>query len=278
MAFKMIFTDLDGTFLNEKGTISNENLEALERLYELGIMLVPVTGRALNAVPREVRENPRVRYVISSNGASIYDKETGKSTCSFIKHDDFLKLRAISKKYQSFPIIHHNNKVIISKDKYDNREPYPFTEYHEAYFKNYSTPIDNFDTWLDAVSGEIELVVSYFKTPAARLAFVEDIRKVKTLNCTASSPDNIETASVYASKGNAVKMLCQQIGVDISDVIAVGDGDNDPSMIAAAGLGLAVSNASDAVKSVAKRIICSHREHILKYIYENIILKENGNA
>jgi hydroxymethylpyrimidine pyrophosphatase-like HAD family hydrolase len=62
-------------------------------------------------------------------------------------------------------------------------------------------------------------------------------------------------------------------GIGIENTIAVGDSDNDMSMIKAAGLGLAVSNACDELKAIADKVICSNDEHNIKYIYENILNK-----
>ena len=57
----------------------------------------------------------------------------------------------------------------------------------------------------------------------------------------------------------------------LTDVIAVGDSNNDSSMIEQAGLSLAVANACDALKELADQTICDHSEHIAKYVLENFI-------
>ena len=65
--------------------------------------------------------------------------------------------------------------------------------------------------------------------------------------------------------------LAEKIGVDIADTVAVGDSGNDVTMLEAAGLGLAVSNATEPAKSAADKIICSNEENIAVYIVENIL-------
>ena len=91
--------------------------------------------------------------------------------------------------------------------------------------------------------------------------------------CTAHA--NIGYLEVYSSdagKGKALIALADMLGIDIADVIAVGDSKNDSSMIEEAGLGLAVANACDALKELADQTICDNSEHIAKYVLEKFIL------
>ena len=77
MKYQLIATDLDGTLLDETGRLSPKNLSALETLTRMGVTVVPASGRALEEMPKEILECPFFRYYIASNGAGIYDKETG---------------------------------------------------------------------------------------------------------------------------------------------------------------------------------------------------------
>ena len=145
MKHKIIFTDIDSTFLSSKCTVSEENLEALRALREMGVTVVPVTGRAHSAIVEQIRENENIRYVISSNGACILDKETGEKSCVFLKPEAADGLASLFSRYNCFPIVHVDNKVIIDNARYQNRAPFHFSKYHEEYFVNFSTPIDDFD-------------------------------------------------------------------------------------------------------------------------------------
>ena len=87
-----------------------------------------------------------------------------------------------------------------------------------------------------------------------------------------SDPHNLEVFLSVAGKGNALKALSDAIDVDISDTVAVGDSTNDISLIKAAGLGLAMENACDALKIAADKVICNNDEHSAKYILDNFIL------
>ena len=70
---KIIALDMDDTLLNSEKHLSSRNKEALQKASELGIQIVPATGRLYNAIPDEVRELDFINYAIVVNGANIYD-------------------------------------------------------------------------------------------------------------------------------------------------------------------------------------------------------------
>ena len=70
---KLLAFDLDGTTITQHKYLSRENREALVRAQERGVLLVPATGRMKDFVPEEILSLPGVRYVITANGAAVYD-------------------------------------------------------------------------------------------------------------------------------------------------------------------------------------------------------------
>ena len=74
---RLIAFDMDGTVLDDHKKILPQTKEVLERLAEQGIELVPATGRPFCGLSPEIERLQGVRYVITCNGAGIYEKETG---------------------------------------------------------------------------------------------------------------------------------------------------------------------------------------------------------
>ena len=91
-----------------------------------------------------------------------------------------------------------------------------------------------------------------------------------------SSPVNLEVYSSEAGKGKTLSALADKLGIDIADVIAVGDSTNDAQLVKTAGLGLAMENACDDLKAIADRVICNFSEHSARYILENFIQKSDS--
>lgn len=74
------------------------------------------------------------------------------------------------------------------------------------------------------------------------------------LAATSSNSANIELNSVRAGKGSGLLALCKALGIDPEDTVAFGDGSNDISLLRAAGRGVAMANAADAVKTAADAV------------------------
>ncbi|MBQ0079000.1 MAG: HAD family phosphatase, partial [Eubacterium sp.] len=78
MSIKLIALDLDGTTLNEKGRITDRTRTTLEAAAEGGVNIVVATGRPFTALPADIFDVSAIRYVITSNGASITDLKEDK--------------------------------------------------------------------------------------------------------------------------------------------------------------------------------------------------------
>ena len=87
------------------------------------------------------------------------------------------------------------------------------------------------------------------------------------LNVVRSNDIQIEITDKTTSKAGALKFLAEKFNVDISQTIAVGDGGNDASMLAFAGLGIAVKNAEELAKKSAKVVLdYSNEEDAIMHI------------
>ena len=89
--FQILACDLDGTLLDSNSKVSERNIEAIEQMTRRDVHFVPCTGRTYAEVPREIRENKNVRYVILSNGADVVDTKTGDKLFSRYISDDAAK-------------------------------------------------------------------------------------------------------------------------------------------------------------------------------------------
>jgi Cof subfamily protein (haloacid dehalogenase superfamily) len=94
-------------------------------------------------------------------------------------------------------------------------------------------------------------------------------------NCYASRPKFLEFVGAETSKGDALQKIGESYGIGKSEMIAIGDSDNDISMLEYAGLGVAMGNASDEVKKVCQRIAPSNNEDGAAKVIEEFIIKEN---
>ena len=94
--------------------------------------------------------------------------------------------------------------------------------------------------------------------------------RAKEFNILRSDEIYYEILPKNSSKGNLLEKLAEILGVDMKNTIAVGDNDNDISMLETAGTGYAVSNASQGAKEAADIITVSNEEHAIAKIIEEL--------
>ena len=115
----------------------------------------------------------------------------------------------------------------------------------------------------------IEVISVFFKNYADKVECKRILEADPMLKTVEVSEYNLEIVNIDSGKGNALLTLAEMLGIDRDATIALGDSDNDRAMICEAGLGLAVSNASDELKAIADGVICSNDEHSAKYVLEH---------
>ena len=272
MQYKILASDLDKTLLDNDGNISPENWAAIEKMQDLGVQFVPTTGRSFKEMPQELQESPAIRYYITSSGAVVYDKKTGKSYDFAIRQP--LAREALDGVYQ-YPIclfFHADNNTFAEASTH-NAEDYSafhMNSYWIPYTLKMLKPVEDLKTFAYNAP-EYESFTAFFKNredlEACKAFFGKDPR----LQVCQTDPWNMEICNAEAGKGAGIRRLAELLDVPIQQTIAVGDSLNDMTMLKTAGLSLAMSNALPEVKAVADAVICSNLEHGMAYILDHYI-------
>lgn len=272
MNYKLIACDLDGTLFDSEGNLSNENSRAITELSCLGVHFVPTSGRTFSDIPECVRDHPSVRYIIHSSGAVVYDRQT-ENRISFCLPKDLSEkvLKALLSTEVHLSVRRFGNTYVdVRKMTPESFSYYNVWNVHSELLVDYAIPISDFEKEILDFDN-VEMISAFFKDDRELEAVREVLSSDKMLNIVSSCPHNLEIIYSQASKGKALSKLAEQLSLPISETIAVGDSENDISMIKTAGLGLAMANAADLVKNAADKIICHCDEHAIKYIKNNII-------
>lgn len=274
MQYQIVASDLDKTLLGDDRSISRENWLAIEKLHARGIQFVPASGRAYEEMPVELLESPLIRYYIASDGASVHDKKTGKNY--ELAMPQALGHRVLDVVF-SYPV---NVMIHADTNGYVDARTHNAGDYADYHMNDYwiEFALDKEKTVPDLKSfayslPAIQSVVPFFKNMEDLIACRESLSREPGLLIAQTDPYNLEIFSASAGKGNALRLLADVLGADRSATIAVGDSTNDYTMVMAAGLGLAMSNAVPELKAAADAVICSNNEHAAKYILEHYIEK-----
>lgn len=260
----MLFcTDLDGTLYNDDKIISDENLNAIEYFKSEGGLFTFITGRH-HIVSRDVYEEIKPNAPIGSlNGGGLYDYEKEKYLWHAILPGNAIEL--VAQVYEELPTV--GFQLNVENDIFFCRNNSAM-EYLRKIMP--STPID---CHYSEVNETLLKVVFSVETEHD----MESVIKLLHAHPKADEFDFIRSELAYyeilpknTSKGNGLKKLAENLGIDMKKTIAVGDYNNDISMIRFAGAGYAVSNAVDEAKAVADYVTVGNNESAIAKILEDI--------
>ncbi|MBR6793586.1 MAG: Cof-type HAD-IIB family hydrolase [Clostridia bacterium] len=272
MDYKIIASDLDGTLLQYDGSVSSENWKAIEQLREKGVQFVPASGRSFREMPAELRESPLIRYYITSDGTTVYDKET--DTTHELPLPQGLAKEVLDKVYQ-YPMclmIHADINSYVDAATHNEADYIRYNldqRWRDFTFATNRT-VENFKEFAYGLERP-QSIIPFFERMEDLLECKQYFEANPELIVAQSDPYNLEIFHRKAGKGNALMLLADLLGVDRKATIAVGDSTNDLTMVQAAGLGLAMENAVSGLKDAADEVICHYNDHVARYILEKII-------
>ena len=253
---KVIALDLDGTLLGSDKQLSKENAAALARAAERGIEIVPATGRFYRGMPQFIRELPFVRYVISINGAQVYDVENKITVCaSEIPLERAVSVMELLDGIDVIYDCYQDGWGWMSQAFYDKAEQYAANIHSLKMIKELRTPVTELKEYLKKQAKGVQKIQIFFRDMELRSKMLEALpREFPDLVVTTSIVNNIEINSREATKGNALKKLAAYLDISAVQTMAFGDDTNDITMIKAAGIGIAMGNADEEVKKAADYI------------------------
>lgn len=269
---KLIASDLDGTLLTSKKEITPRLYEALRKIHEMGIYFVPSTGRPFGSLPQDVKDLPFLKYVITSNGAAVYDAQKKYDIVqNFLTPEGVDITLEIAKELPVIIEFFKDGKAYIAKEVFDDLSPYHLTESHTHYIKTTRIPVRDFFGEIERNKSALENINLVFSDMELRKQTWDLLKSKNHASVTASSPKNIEITSKDATKARALEKLCQVLGIAPENTLAMGDGDNDLPMLRLAGVGVAMANGEAHVKEAADYIADDCNDFGAAKILEQII-------
>ncbi|QHI73157.1 HAD-IIB family hydrolase [Aminipila terrae] len=151
-------------------------------------------------------------------------------------------------------------KAYIEKHIFENLDQVGITESHIRYVRKTRQPYKNVLNMMIKNKENIENININFANKQDRKLIKEKLMELKHITITSSSDHNIEIGGETTSKASALKVLCNKLEVSPECIMACGDSTNDEDMLKVAGLPVAMGNAKDSVKAMAKYITSTNDE------------------
>lgn len=243
--YKVLALDLDETVLTPNKEISEKNRMWITRAAEAGVVVVLTTGRGLQRVEQVRKELDLESPMVLANGAEVWSKPGELVKRYYIGQKDIRMLHALA---------------IESGGK--------FWGYNDTdHIKMEDWTDDTFETnfFKFGISHKDVQIVQQLR---------DELKKWETINVTWSSNWIVEISLAGVSKATGIQRLCDYLGIEMADVMAIGDNQNDLELIQSAGLGVAMGNAENVLKRAADQITRTNEEDgvanaIQNYLFQN---------
>jgi len=267
--YKLVAIDIDGTLLNSREEITEEINTAIQAAKTKGVKVVLCTGRPIGGVYsfiEELKLNDEEDFVITFNGALVQNTRTKEvTTKNFLTNKDLKSLFELSQKVNS-PMHYFDLRDMYTPNKKINR----YTVY-----ESYTNQVPLHYRPMDETPKGIQIPKVMFIDDEKRLnaiieAIPESFKEKYTM--VKSAPFFLEILHPTVSKASAVKQLAEKLSIEREEIVCIGDGENDLSMVKYAGCGVAMANATPSVKKAADFQTLSNDENGVAYAIEKLIL------
>lgn len=234
---------MDGTLLNEEKQVSPANREAIYAALEAGVTVIFSTGRGVQSALPYAEELKLETPIVSVNGSEVWKAP-----------HDLLK------------------RTLLDLDLV--KRMYDLAIEHDTWYWAYSVEgMYNRDNWAEDITKPEWLKFGFYTENKESLEIIRgELARWGELEITNSHPDNLELNPKGISKASGIEEVCKLLGIEMSQVIAMGDSENDIAMIRAAGLGVAMGNAQDGVKRIADLVTVTNDEDGVAKIIQEYVL------
>lgn len=275
---KLVALDLDGTLFDNSSRISKRNLTAIRSITDKGIHVVISTGRPFEGIPFDQIKGTGINYAITANGSGIYEISTGKCLYENAMDEELVT-----------PILNFLLTRDIHMDAFIGGKGYTPVQCVEtaqkltvpSSIKNYiittRTRLDNILQFIHENQLKVQkMTLNFYPAAGGTLIDRETVRKFLVSNPSITTVcggyNNLEFTRADANKGVGLRKLAEILGVNPDATMAIGDTENDLAIIEAAGIGVAMGNATDAVKARADYVTTTNTKDGVAAAIEHFIL------
>ena len=269
---KIFVSDVDGTMLNSKGVLEEEEIKAIKKLQENGVIFMLASGRNCYKANKVINPYGIYAPTICLNGANLYDENKNLLEIQYIEEKTIDSINELSYRTNTILAWHANEKIYstFSRDEI-TKGFYHWQETKHGYQNSYG---DLADCWFNVdliPSIDYEFIKSekptkaefIFCTAEAEELMMKELSAKYRLNMVCSGfANNLEITDIYATKGLMIRKYCKKYGIEDDEVVVIGDSNNDTSMfIEYPKLSYAMGNSLDSVKKQASFVTSSNDQH-----------------
>ena len=258
MKIRAILMDMDGTLLgNSQVAVSSRNMAAVQKAIEMGVHVIPCTGRVYDMLPPQLLTQKGIRYCVTGHGARAYDCVTGETLYEdLIPAEQAAQLLKILEGKGLYNEIAANTTIYFEKEMMDKLDMSLVPEHHVWYVRdNCYTTVEKPSEYFLAHNIGVEKMNIYGIPKGMQQEIYDAVTATGFIKHTRpGAGSNLEFAHYTLDKLKAVDSILNKIGVSYKDTLAIGDSSSDVEIIKASAVGIAMGNAPDNIKAYADDI------------------------
>lgn len=283
---KLMASDMDGTLLNKDHIVGPENIKAIKEAQAHGVEVLVATGRSYHEAMIPLKQAGIVCPVIAVNGAEVRD-ESGKQLLVKGIGKDMAKHTA--KQLEALDIYFevYTDQGTFTNDKEqgiqllvdiflttnpDTPLPHVHTEANNRYDEGHIEVVEGYECIFNDQTQTVFKFLAFSSNPHSLEQARKILEKLDGLAISSSGKENLEITSLHAQKGLALEWYCEQKGISLKDVMAIGDNYNDLSMMEKAGYAVAMGNAPDDIKQQCAHLTATNREDGVAKAIQQLIM------
>jgi len=271
-SIKLVAIDMDGTLLDPAHRLTTRVKQAIARARERGVRIVLTSGRPVSGLQPFLDEldiNGGDDYCIACNGGLVTRVATGEVVVEYpLGFDDFLFCERIAREMGvHFQALDGERLYTPNRDI----STYTVADSHLSRVPLSYRSVDDMDPTMSFIKLMMvdEPAVLDSVIPRLPSALTERFAVLK------SAAFFLEVFDHRAGKGPSLQKLAEHLGIDRANVMAIGDQENDLTMLQYAGTSVAMGNAVDAVKATALHHTATNAEDGVALAIERLVL-QNG--
>lgn len=272
---RLVAADMDGTLLNRERQITQYTQDVIRRAVSQGVVFAPATGRAVNALPQELKDMEEIRYGIFSNGATIYDlKEKKVLYKNQFEQKRVFELMDFLKQFDVMQSYSLNGQSYAAKSDMENVEYYQLDPNTKAIIHNSRKLVDDLEDFLKEheETETVEKITLLFRTMEERARVWKALEAFDDIQYSSSLPKNIEISKKGCNKGDGLFHLAQSLGIRKEETMGCGDADNDRELLECAGFSVAMENGLESMKAIADYVTVTNQEDGVAKAMEKFVL------
>ena len=271
MRYKLLVLDVDGTLLNETKEMSKRTLASLLKVQQMGVRIALASGRptyGLMPLAKALELGNYGGFILSYNGCQILNAQNGEILFERRINPEMLPYLEKKARKNGFDIFTYHDDTILTNTLENEHIR------HEAWLNNLRMiEEEEFSTAIDFAPCKC-MLVSDDETALTDLENHWKRRLAGSLDAFRSEPYFLEVVPSGVDKANAMGVLLEQLQLKREEVMAIGDGVCDVTMIQQAGMGIAMGHSPASVQACADYVTLSNEEDGVAVAVEKLILEK----